>query len=185
MTGNNKVWRMPVACLASVAMLATVGVSAMTANAADADEVVLDANYGMLGTESVKTVTDADKDGWLDELYTENLPKRAEYTFTGWYESKSGGEAVDPTKAIADGTRLYAHWAANTSNSTVTFSIGSTVQEEQRHRGRRDDSHVRQARAGRHAGRLGRSRPLTIPATRSCSPVPGRPRTAPSLQSMR
>ena len=34
MTGNNKVWRAPVAGLASVAMLATLGVSAMTANAA-------------------------------------------------------------------------------------------------------------------------------------------------------
>ena len=34
MTGNNKVWRAPVAGLASVAMLATLGVSAITANAA-------------------------------------------------------------------------------------------------------------------------------------------------------
>ena len=34
MTGNNKVWRAPVAGLASVAMLATMGVAAMTANAA-------------------------------------------------------------------------------------------------------------------------------------------------------
>ena len=40
MTGNNKVWRMPVACLASVAMLATVGVGAMTATAAVAPRMV-------------------------------------------------------------------------------------------------------------------------------------------------
>ena len=31
MAGNNKTWRLPVACAASVAMLATVGISAMTA----------------------------------------------------------------------------------------------------------------------------------------------------------
>ena len=48
---NNKVWRMPVACLASVAMVATVGVSAMTANATDTDEVILDVNYGVLSTK--------------------------------------------------------------------------------------------------------------------------------------
>ncbi|MBW3093706.1 InlB B-repeat-containing protein [Bifidobacterium sp. 82T10] len=35
MTGNNKVWRAPLAGLASVAMLATMGVAASTANAAD------------------------------------------------------------------------------------------------------------------------------------------------------
>lgn len=42
---------MPVACLASVAMVATVGVSAMTANATDTDEVILDVNYGVLSTK--------------------------------------------------------------------------------------------------------------------------------------
>ena len=35
MTGNNKVWRASLAGLASVAMLATMGVVAGTANAAD------------------------------------------------------------------------------------------------------------------------------------------------------
>ena len=35
MTGNNKVWRAPVAGLASAAMLATLGVGAMTANASE------------------------------------------------------------------------------------------------------------------------------------------------------
>ena len=35
MTGNNKVWRAPVAGLASVAMLATLGVTVMTANASE------------------------------------------------------------------------------------------------------------------------------------------------------
>lgn len=34
MTGNNKVWRSPLAGLAAVAMLATMGVAASTANAA-------------------------------------------------------------------------------------------------------------------------------------------------------
>ena len=54
MTGNNKVWRAPVAGLASVAMLATLGVTAMTASAAtDTYYVKLHANGGVFNTQQV------------------------------------------------------------------------------------------------------------------------------------
>ena len=54
MTGNNKVWRMPVAGLASVAMIATMGVAAMTANADDVTyNVTFHANGGVLDTAVV------------------------------------------------------------------------------------------------------------------------------------
>ncbi|MBW3093738.1 InlB B-repeat-containing protein [Bifidobacterium sp. 82T10] len=108
MTGNNKVWRAPLAGLASVAMLATMGVAASTANAvtATADKydfnVTLDAgsiknvgdgelsaswnNGGTGATAKGKTVSipfsvlDANHNGKLDELYRNT--SEAQYRLT-------------------------------------------------------------------------------------------------------
>ncbi|MDM8322792.1 InlB B-repeat-containing protein [Bifidobacterium pullorum] len=64
MTGNNKVWRMPVAGLASVAMLATLGVTAMTANAAEVTRTVtLHANGGTFNPQTVGTQGVVSADG--------------------------------------------------------------------------------------------------------------------------
>ena len=61
MTGNNKVWRAPVAGLASVAMLATMGVAtanAATVNAKDAKNITV--QVGKMATTVVKGMTYAD-----------------------------------------------------------------------------------------------------------------------------
>ncbi|WP_181163499.1 InlB B-repeat-containing protein, partial [Bifidobacterium sp. UTBIF-78] len=52
MTGNNKVWRAPLAGLASVAMIATMGVAASTANALDSDAVT--SAFDTVGNATVK-----------------------------------------------------------------------------------------------------------------------------------
>ncbi|PWG61717.1 S-layer homology domain-containing protein, partial [Bifidobacterium callitrichidarum] len=51
------------------------------------------------------------------------------YEFTGWYTSPdAGGQAVDPSAKLDDGTTLYAHWAVADSSETsgakdsVTFN---------------------------------------------------------------
>ncbi|MBW3091305.1 InlB B-repeat-containing protein, partial [Bifidobacterium miconisargentati] len=130
MTGNNKVWRAPLAGLASLAMIATMGVTALSANAAEVtadSEVTLNANGGYFGSDKDKT-TDTLKAGddksFADNLYTEKLPSYSGRTFTGWYESATyGGQAVDPTTVEA-GTTLYAHWT--TSSKVVTFELKKT-----------------------------------------------------------
>lgn len=70
MTGNNKVWRAPVAGLASVAMLATMGVSTLTANAAntyDLTKVYADGtsetNHGVTSIDGAQLVPGADPAG--------------------------------------------------------------------------------------------------------------------------
>ena len=37
--------------------------------------------------------------------------------FSGWYTEKQGGQAVDPTAALTDGTTLYAHWSQGASST--------------------------------------------------------------------
>ncbi|KAA8826262.1 hypothetical protein EMO91_11155, partial [Bifidobacterium myosotis] len=153
MTGNTKVWRAPLAGLASVAMIATMGVAASTANAAPSDwkygddvKVTLDANGGSFadGSQS-KPVTD--KQAGTDATYADgvfegtdaiynkyagNVPsfKDGSRVFTGWYESKSAGQAVAPDAVLADGTTLYAHWRvvdSDESEYAVIFNFDGKV----------------------------------------------------------
>ncbi|PWG65911.1 S-layer homology domain-containing protein [Bifidobacterium callitrichidarum] len=153
MTGNTKVWRAPLAGLASVAMIATMGVAASTANAAPSYQypdvkVTLDPNGGefapsVSGLQSDGTVklTDARDnvtdgyyyaDGVFEDLYstygfdgTNGSTSDANILwdgqgarrFSGWYTEKTGGQAVDPTAALTDGTTLYAHWSQGASST--------------------------------------------------------------------
>ncbi|MBT1179630.1 hypothetical protein [Bifidobacterium vespertilionis] len=64
MTGNNKFWRASLAGLASVAMLATMGVAASTANA-------------------FPGVSEAD-DNFKVTVYTTDTPYEATQTFSGY-----------------------------------------------------------------------------------------------------
>ena len=145
MTGNTKVWRAPLAGLASVAMIATMGVAASTANAAPAADpsgaVTLNANGGTFvnggngdgtltyweGNESASYATR--NNGRLEELYASqnkvNAP--AGKTFTGWYR-QDGTSPVSPSDAIAPGTVLYAHYTKTDNGETgnkVTFKNAS------------------------------------------------------------
>ncbi|TPF85364.1 hypothetical protein BW13_11255 [Bifidobacterium sp. UTCIF-37] len=149
MTGNNKVWRAPLAGLASVAMLATMGLVAGTASAAGTAtvdqynfKVTLDAGsisgVGDGAVDGSKTKSfyfndlDTNHNGKLDELYT-NLytltTPGASYgnKFTGWYTSPEAGAAkfdfknTYVTKAIT----LYAHYAEPDDIVTFRFAAGS------------------------------------------------------------
>ncbi|PWG61867.1 S-layer homology domain-containing protein [Bifidobacterium callitrichidarum] len=137
MTGNTKVWRAPLAGLASVAMIATMGVAASTANAAptpgyDGVTITLNANGGKIDGKDSITVSDTEKtdstgwkyyDGVFEDLYNAygtdaRLKWGANGTvnryFSGWYTSPdAGGQAVDPNEPLQDGTTLYAHWSTD------------------------------------------------------------------------
>ena len=136
MTGNTKVWRAPLAGLASVAMIATMGVTALSANAATAS-VTLDANGGKFGNDTTKTLKDSNDNGFADELYpftgadngaTWVDSKGVARVFTGWYASATyGGQAVDPTTVEA-GATLYAHWTTSSKEDASVWyqrTIGS------------------------------------------------------------
>ncbi|MBT1172698.1 InlB B-repeat-containing protein [Bifidobacterium sp. MA2] len=128
MTGNTSKWRAPLAGLASVAMLATMGVAASTANAAvgDVPEVNLhiDTTYTNAkgfgaDKDGVKVVKDATNDNNLKtELYgastmAEMNNVNSKWVFTGWYTSPNAGEAYDPAAELSTSAPkdLYAHYA--------------------------------------------------------------------------
>ncbi|MCH9277233.1 InlB B-repeat-containing protein, partial [Bifidobacterium amazonense] len=147
MTGNNKVWRAPLAGLASVAMLATMGVAAGTANAqtgaARVDQykvsVTLHANAPEKASakidESDKSTfslaeLDSDNNGTLDELYTADYTLKApskNTVFTGWYTKATGGEKFDFANTVVNSDLdLYAHWAASDDIVNFTFNLEGT-----------------------------------------------------------
>ena len=125
MTGNTKVWRAPLAGLASVAMIATMGVAASTANAddptsAETPAITLDANGGKFNNVkgSPSSVT-AEQDTLDTTLTASELNKSVNLAtaplsgeqFTGWYTAAYGGEAYEPGTALEQGATLYAHWS--------------------------------------------------------------------------
>lgn len=142
MTGHNKVWRMPVACLASVAMLATVGVSAMTANAADVTftfdgngltftTASYDGDAKESNTFTIKDGQNGQKNGKLDageiEAATDALKEKN--VFTGWYTVAGYGKentAVQP--GVAENTTVYAHWSED--QYKVSFEADYTVDQK-------------------------------------------------------
>ena len=105
MTGNNKVWRAPVAGLASIAMLATMGAAtanAATVNAKDTSEITVKVN-----TEDVKlakgmTYADAIAKSVWARNDTLNSPKNT-WAFAGFAVN---GAFVDMNATAADGAVL-------------------------------------------------------------------------------
>ena len=109
MTGNTKVWRAPLAGLASLAMVATMGVAAATANAAPV-KVTYNAGDGNFGNNT-KTVDDTTT-GKVTQSGTvagKALKAPTGKTFTGWYTQS--GEKVNPTQDLTADTTVYAHYA--------------------------------------------------------------------------
>ena len=119
MTGNNKVWRAPVAGLASVAMLATMGVAAMTANAAqtvftfEGEGLTFDGKTSYQVT-SADDVLDANEIAQADAAIDQNYAHE-------WYTTDAYGQANTAVQAgkTKDKT-VYAHWS-NDSTYTVYF----------------------------------------------------------------
>ena len=101
MTGNNKVWRAPVAGLASVAMLATMGVAtanAVTVNASDAKDVTV--HVEKRATTVVKGMTYADA---IAQVYsTPTLNARNDRSSFGGYVLN--GAFVDMDAVASDAT---------------------------------------------------------------------------------
>ena len=141
MTGNTKVWRAPLAGLASVAMIATMGVAASTANAAAANTdptftVKLDANgRGKFSVSDIKVSAVADSSNNVQGTYhTGALPTiptdvSSDWTFTGWYTSaKLGeGERFNTQAPVLGDVTLYAHWAKTTDVKTVEVADNASV----------------------------------------------------------
>ena len=138
MTGNTKVWRAPLAGLASVAMIATMGVAASTANAATASL--------SSGTDFHVNVYPADKPyastyqsgpyKYGDVFDVDTLPSVADpyagvdhKVLTGYSYDQGGKNLVKAGRAAVKGdTKLYAQSA---DAYTITFhASGRLIQAE-------------------------------------------------------
>ncbi|WP_043167272.1 InlB B-repeat-containing protein [Bifidobacterium callitrichos] len=143
MTGNTSKWRAPLAGLAPIAMLATMGMVAGTANAAvgDVPEVNLhiDTTYTNAAgfgadKDGVRVVKDADKDNNLNvELSNASTladmnSVSSKWVFTGWYTSPNAGEAYDPSAELSTSAPkdLYAHYAQ--LDQAVQVKLPSSVE---------------------------------------------------------
>ena len=126
MTGNTKVWRAPLAGLASLAMLATMGVAAGTANAAvfapaDVTVTVDDDNSATPATVSVTkgdTLADALKGTALDVADQ----SAAGVYFVGWYDVNNTNAPFDFYKPLTGDVKIKPVYKANADKLTVTFS---------------------------------------------------------------
>ena len=139
MTGNNKVWRGSVAGLTSVAMLATLGVATVSANALDTTKPVVtlhvDPDYATLAgtdTNGVLKFTDSNDDNNIaNELsgYVPTVTDDEDYVFTGWYQSSEPGMAYDPNTQLSGDIDLYAHFAAKTESVKVDLPGDDTFSD--------------------------------------------------------
>ncbi|NMM95009.1 InlB B-repeat-containing protein [Bifidobacterium oedipodis] len=141
MTGNKNAWRAPLAGLASVAMIATMGVAASTANAAGdvpAYDFTVTFNAGSEGTVSGKETYsekasvaapngklayDASSYALASVVATPNNASK-DVVFTGWYTAPQGGEKFDPSTFLNKDVTLYAHYALPDDVVTVNFNGG-------------------------------------------------------------
>ncbi|KFI47931.1 InlB B-repeat-containing protein [Bifidobacterium biavatii] len=154
MTGNAKVWRAPLAGLASVAMIATMGVTAFTATAADVtftfnvdgtnlkfDKDKAPANVTVKSEKQV-TVKDLDGNGIISEAETTAVDSALSYDsatfkFTGWYDSNNnavaavGGNESAVRTGDSKATTVDAHYGRGNDYYIVAFQYGAdTVAKE-------------------------------------------------------
>ena len=124
MTGNNKVWRASLAGLASVAMLATMGVVAGTANADTVETYKV--TYTAENGATISNVPTDTKTRKLDATVLNVVPTISADdvtapVFTGWYTE--AGQWVKPGTEITADTTLVAHWAETEADTyKVTFT---------------------------------------------------------------
>ncbi|MBW3091151.1 S-layer homology domain-containing protein [Bifidobacterium miconisargentati] len=125
MTGNNKVWRAPLAGLASLAMIATMGVAAGTANAVDGvNTPTYTVTFDLNGRGSLADANKTQKHTAGDKVTFGSTTKPtapAGWTFTGWYTSD--GVKFNPDTRLTADTTLYAHWGKDVK--TVKFQKSS------------------------------------------------------------
>ena len=110
-------WRAPLAGLASLAMVATMGVAASTANAAEPTVTVDGASVGTVATGY--TLADAIAKG------TVTLPTASGSYFVGWYDVNNTSAPYDFNAPVTKDLKLKSVVKDSTSKITVNFS-GST-----------------------------------------------------------
>ncbi|KAA8815635.1 hypothetical protein CSQ85_12465 [Bifidobacterium rousetti] len=137
MTGNTKVWRAPLAGLASVAMLATMGVAAGTAVAAPTSPKI---TFSSGANWKFASDDDKDKTGEDPAVLGEgagvsgspaaDLEIPDGYVFTGWYTSENIGEGVkvDPSAVLKADVTVFPHIvSASTAYKVKYVGNGSGV----------------------------------------------------------
>ena len=120
MTGNNKVWRAPVAGLASAAMLATMGVAAMTANAASGNTTPYQSDY-TVSVPGQAALTVFPGETYADAYARQNggaLPTLAYGAYT------VNGEAFDPYRTPITSDMKVSHTAPAGESDSVTVVFG-------------------------------------------------------------
>ncbi|WP_193786789.1 InlB B-repeat-containing protein, partial [Bifidobacterium callitrichos] len=145
MTGNTSKWRAPLAGLASIAMLATMGVAASTANAAVTGEPTTDPYRANTGTKftvvAYPAYAPAGTDNQVlgkDKTYGETIDVNSKSdpfysaadgkVFTGYsYDLAGKNKVADGKIAVKGDTKVYAQYA---EAKTITFHYanGATKQ---------------------------------------------------------
>lgn len=57
-----------------------------------------------------------------EKIGTLPIPKRAGYTFLGWYTKKSSGKKIDTSYAVTKNITLYAQWIKNSKKIKITLN---------------------------------------------------------------
>ncbi|MBW3093263.1 InlB B-repeat-containing protein [Bifidobacterium sp. 82T10] len=118
MTGNNKVWRAPLAGLASVAMLATMGVTALTASATTGENVNGSSVNDVKVTGDI-TATVTYGDSLIDALHG-TVPAKSGL-FLGYYGED--GKPFDFTAPLTKDVKVTAKYAVKADDVVkVTFN---------------------------------------------------------------
>ncbi|KFI47914.1 InlB B-repeat-containing protein [Bifidobacterium biavatii] len=114
MTGNAKVWRAPLAGLASVAMIATMGVTAFTASAAESQTPTITWVKADGETKSFKSPTAEYK--VTAAVLQDNASAAPTGTVsTGWYTAAGvgNGDKVKPDTTVSEDVTYYQHYSAD------------------------------------------------------------------------
>ncbi|PST47611.1 hypothetical protein COO72_12120 [Bifidobacterium callitrichos] len=152
MTGNKNAWRAPLAGLASLAMIATMGVAASTANAAVTDYAVK--IYGGTDNKSVVDTFDVKQGASLADGIAEYVNKLSDGNptndlqgltglkadFTGFTVKGGDGSLYDPTVPVTGDLELEQVTAATPINVTVSYKdadrfvapVGATVASDRK-----------------------------------------------------
>ncbi|MBT1173868.1 InlB B-repeat-containing protein [Bifidobacterium sp. MA2] len=142
MTGNTSKWRAPLAGLASVAMLATMGVAASTANAATTGEPTTDpyrattsTKFTVVAYPAYAPAGDANKVLGSDKTYGETIDVNSKNdpfystsdgkVFTGFsYDLAGKNKVADGKLAVKGDTKVYAQYA---EAKTITFHYSNNT----------------------------------------------------------
>ena len=125
MTGNKNAWRAPLAGLASLAMIATMGVAASTANAAVTDYTVKIDGVGDVAVKQGASLADgiAEQFGKLGGTPADDLQglSSLEADFTGFTVKGGNGSLYDPTTPVTGDLELEQVTAGTPIKVTVSY----------------------------------------------------------------